>query len=101
MARREQVLYRDNEDKMIGGVCSGLGHYFDVDTTLVRVVFVVLTLLGGGGLLGYVMLWAVLNPAPLGYWAEAFDLAVAGEMSEGPEIEVVNLTGLESVDTAS
>lgn len=63
MARRDQPLYRDPTDKMLGGVCSGLGHYFDVDTTLVRVAFVVLTLIGGGGILAYLILWVLLEPA--------------------------------------
>ncbi len=69
MARRDQQLYRDDEDKKIGGVCSGIAHYFDVDTALVRVLFVVFTMLGGGGLLGYLILWVILDPAPPGYWS--------------------------------
>lgn len=64
--RRSRPLYRDPDDKMIGGVCSGLGHYFDVDTLLVRVGFVVITLLGGGGVLAYLILWAIVDPAPPG-----------------------------------
>jgi len=65
MARRDKPLYRDTADKMLGGVCSGLGQYFDVDTTLVRVGFVVLALIGGGGVLLYLLLWLLLEPAPL------------------------------------
>ena len=48
MNRRDQVLYRDTEDQKLRGVCGGLGHYFDIDTDLVRVAFVALTLVGGG-----------------------------------------------------
>ena len=62
--RRSKPLYRDPNDKMVAGVCSGLGQYLDIDTVLVRVGFVVVTLLGGGGLLAYVLLWAILDPAP-------------------------------------
>lgn len=69
--RRERVLYRDDEDKVFGGVCSGLGHYLDIDTRLVRVGVVVLTMVGGGGLLGYLLLWAVVDAAPAGYWDQA------------------------------
>lgn len=65
MTRRTQPLYRDTNDRMIAGVCSGLGHYFDIDTTLVRVVFVVFTLIGGGGILAYLLLAIILDPAPL------------------------------------
>ena len=64
MARRDHPLYRYPEDKMIGGVCGGIGRYFDVDTTLIRVLFVVLALAGGSGLIAYVILWIVLAPAP-------------------------------------
>ena len=70
MARRDMQLYKDPADKMIGGVCSGLGHYFDIDTTLVRVLFAVLAMAGGGGLIGYLILWFVLDDAPEGYWDE-------------------------------
>ncbi len=44
--RRRRPLYRDTDDSMVAGVCSGLGHYFDMDTTLVRVALVVITVLG-------------------------------------------------------
>ena len=64
MPRRDQPLYRDTDDKMLGGVCSGLGQYFDVDTTLVRVAFAALTFAGGSGPLAYLILWAVLETAP-------------------------------------
>lgn len=70
MPRRHRPLYRDTSDKMIAGVCSGLGHYFDIHTTLVRVAFVVFTLLGGAGLLAYVVLWFALDPAPNSYYLE-------------------------------
>ena len=64
--RRSRPLYRNPNDSMIGGVCSGLGHYFDVDTILIRVAFVVVAMFGGGGVLAYVILWAVLDAAPPG-----------------------------------
>lgn len=65
MARRDQTLYRDESDKMLGGVCSGLGEYFDIDTNLVRVAFVALTTFGGGGIVAYLILWAILDPKPV------------------------------------
>jgi len=49
---------------MLGGVCAGVATYFDVDTTLVRAVFVASTLISGFGLVLYVVLWALLDPAP-------------------------------------
>ncbi len=54
-------LYRSQTERMISGVCGGLGHYFDIDPTLVRIIFAVLTLVSGGILLiGYVIAWIVI-----------------------------------------
>jgi phage shock protein C len=54
-----------SEDRMIAGVAGGLANYFDIDPTLVRILFVLLTLLGGGGLgiLIYIVLWIIM-PEP-------------------------------------
>jgi phage shock protein C len=54
-------LYRSRSEKMIAGVCGGLGEYFDVDPVLVRLLFVALTLISGGlGLVAYVIFWVVV-----------------------------------------
>ena len=54
-------LFRNEHDKMLGGVCSGLGSYLRIDTTIVRVIFALFTLGAfGTGLLIYIILWAVL-----------------------------------------
>lgn len=55
-------LVRNTDDKVIGGVASGLASYFDIDPVIVRVVFVVATVTGGFGLLVYLALW-ILTPA--------------------------------------
>ena len=57
MARR---LTRSRSDRMIGGVCGGIAEYFDIDPTLVRVLWVVITLMGGAGILAYLILWVVV-----------------------------------------
>ena len=41
-------LYRSNREKMLGGICGGLGEYFDVDPTVVRVIAVILGLASAG-----------------------------------------------------
>lgn len=58
----ENRLCRSNTDKMLGGVCAGLGKYFRVDVTIVRLFFVVLTMVGGFGPVLYFILWIVLPP---------------------------------------
>lgn len=70
MSRRERQLYRDTEDQKIGGVCSGLARYFDLDPLLVRVAFVAALVFGGGSLVAYLLLWWLVDPAPEGYWAD-------------------------------
>ena len=55
-------LTRSQTDRMIAGVCGGLGNYFGIDATLVRLVFVAMTLLGGHGILVYLILWLVMRP---------------------------------------
>lgn len=56
-------LYRDPEEQMIGGVCSGFANYFDVDVVIVRVLFVVFGVFTGFGILLYFILWAVTPKA--------------------------------------
>ncbi len=56
-------LYRDGKDKILGGVSSGLGHYFGIDTAWVRIFWIVITLIFGTGLLAYVILWIILPEA--------------------------------------
>lgn len=62
-----QRLSRSTSDRMIAGVCGGLGKYFSVDPTMVRLVFLLLLFLGGGGFLLYFILWIVVpNEQQLG-----------------------------------
>lgn len=55
-------LTRSQADRMFAGVCGGLGAYFGIDATLVRLVFVAMALLGGHGILVYLILWLVMRP---------------------------------------
>ena len=57
-------LYRSTTDKMLGGVAGGLAEYFDIDSTLIRVLFIVIVFLGGGGIIAYIILWIVVPQKP-------------------------------------
>jgi phage shock protein C len=57
-------LYRSKANRQIAGVCGGLAEFFNVDTTLVRVLFVVLAVLGGSGLVLYVAMWIIVPEQP-------------------------------------
>jgi len=57
-------MFRDGDDKFLGGVCSGLGHYFNIDVVWIRLAFLILTLAGFGfGIIGYIILWVLLPEA--------------------------------------
>ena len=56
----QKKLYRSESNEKIAGVCAGLAEYFDVDVTLVRIAFVALSLIGGPGIMLYIILWLVL-----------------------------------------
>lgn len=56
-----KVLVRARKGRMAGGVCAGLGDYFGVDVTLVRVIVaVVCVITGGAGVLAYLAAWAII-----------------------------------------
>ena len=59
-------LTRSRVNRRIAGVCGGIGEYFDIDPTLVRVIFVLVTFLGLAGIIVYVVLWIVMPEAPVG-----------------------------------
>jgi phage shock protein C len=56
-------LERSNTNRVIAGICGGIAEYLAVDPTLVRVAFVVMTLVGGAGILAYIVL-LILMPQP-------------------------------------
>lgn len=53
-------LYRSRNQRMIAGVCGGLADYFNVDATLVRVLFLLLAVFGGTGLVIYIVMWVIV-----------------------------------------
>ncbi len=63
-AKSSRRLYRDMENRALGGVCSGIAAYLSVDVVWIRILVVVLTLFGiGTGILIYLLLWLVIPPA--------------------------------------
>ena len=62
----DKKLTRSTDDRWVAGVCGGLGEYFNIDPTLIRVLFVLATLLLGavvGGIILYAILWAIIPEA--------------------------------------
>ena len=66
MSNQFQKLYRSRENRMLGGVCGGLGEYFDIDPTLVRVLFVFGAFIGipGALLLIYLVMLILVPQSP-------------------------------------
>ncbi|NOX62706.1 MAG: PspC domain-containing protein [Chloroflexi bacterium] len=58
-------LYRSRKDRMIAGVCGGVGEYLGIDPTLIRLVLLLLAIWGGGGVLAYLIAWIVIPEEPL------------------------------------
>lgn len=55
-------LYRSEKNRMIAGICGGIGEYFDVDPTLVRIIYVIVSVfsIAFPGILVYLILWAII-----------------------------------------
>ncbi|MDX9782732.1 MAG: PspC domain-containing protein [Bacteroidales bacterium] len=56
-------LYRDPDNRVIGGVCSGLGHYLNIDMIIIRVIFGISLFMGGLGFWAYIIFWIVAPQA--------------------------------------
>ena len=61
--RGPKRLFRDPENRMIGGVCSGISTYFDIDPIWLRLAFILAVIMFGTGILLYIILWVALPPA--------------------------------------
>ncbi|HCK21560.1 MAG TPA: hypothetical protein DHW15_05205 [Bacteroidetes bacterium] len=61
--RSSRRFFRDGENRMLGGVCSGFGAYFDIDPLWIRLLFVAVFFFGGTGLLLYIVLWIIMPEA--------------------------------------
>lgn len=57
-------LYKSNTDKMVAGVCGGIAAYFDIDPTLVRLIWVLFCVAGGSGLLAYIIAAIIIPQDP-------------------------------------
>jgi phage shock protein C len=61
-------LYRSGKERILGGVCGGIGEYFDIDPTIVRLLWVLFILGFGTGLLAYIIAWIIIPRNPKHKW---------------------------------
>ncbi len=60
----EKRLYKSKTNKVLGGVCGGIGEYFGVDPTWVRLAWVLFSFMGGSGLLAYIIAALIVPDEP-------------------------------------
>lgn len=53
-------LFRSANDRLIAGIAGGLGNYFDIDSNVIRLIFIFLTFFGGSGIILYLILWLII-----------------------------------------
>ena len=68
MENRPRGLYRSTNQQVIGGVAAGIADHMHTDPTIIRILFVVVALFGGGGLLIYIILWIALPAGETAYF---------------------------------
>jgi phage shock protein C len=82
MSDEAKKLYRSTDDRLLAGVCGGLAKYFNIDPTLVRVIFVVLALVGLGGVILYLLLWVLVPSEPTEEEQAIIDHVIDQEIAE-------------------
>ena len=85
MSTTPHAKLHKSKNRVIGGVCAGLGEHFGVDVTLVRVLFVLLTLMTGTGIVLYILLW-ILMPEEETVDVQGTEVIANGLKSVGSDI---------------
>ena len=70
MAKR---LYRSQTDSLLGGVCSGIAKYLDADPSIIRLLWILLVFVAGGGLLAYIIVWIIIPREPYRGYLDSMD----------------------------
>jgi len=60
MVKQIKRLYRSKTDKIIGGVCGGMGEYFGIDPVILRIIWALLIFCAGFGILAYIIAWIII-----------------------------------------
>lgn len=84
----EKKLFRLRNDRVLAGVASGLARHFNTDPVLIRVLFIALALAGGGGVLAYIIMWAIVPEEP--YQFQNFGDAAQSTTAESADQNAVN-----------
>jgi len=60
----ERKLYKSADDRVLAGVCGGIAEYFEIDSTLVRLLVILIVFLGGIGVIAYIIAWIIIPQNP-------------------------------------
>ena len=82
MTEEVKRLYRSRKERMIGGVCGGIGEYLNIDATVIRLIFVIAALWGGAGLLIYLVMLLIVPEEPELTESSTSEVAPAEEESK-------------------
>ena len=63
----EKKLYKVEKGKMLDGVCAGIAEYFNIDATIIRIVWAILVACGGSGILAYIICAIIMPRKPDNY----------------------------------
>ncbi|MBW2988694.1 PspC domain-containing protein [Candidatus Woesearchaeota archaeon] len=58
--KKVKKLFRSRKNRIIAGVCGGIGEYFNIDPVLIRLLWVIFTFMGGSGILAYIIAWIII-----------------------------------------
>ena len=106
----KKPLYKSKQNKMLAGICGGIGEYFGIDPTLVRLGFVGFCILAGGGLIAYIIALIVIPEAPEGYTsspeggtgsAESADTAKESGTNAAESTDTTDESGANTADSAA
>jgi len=61
-------LYRSGRNKILGGICGGIGEYLNVDPTIIRLLWLLFVFAGGAGLIFYLIVWLIIPKNPNHKW---------------------------------
>jgi phage shock protein PspC (stress-responsive transcriptional regulator) len=57
-------LYRSRKNRIVAGVCGGIGEYLKVDPTLIRLLWLLISIMGGSGVVAYIIAWIIIPEEP-------------------------------------
>ncbi|MDD5417895.1 MAG: PspC domain-containing protein [Candidatus Nanoarchaeia archaeon] len=100
MAKKQHMrkLYRSKTNRVIAGICGGIGEYFNIDPVIIRILWVLFTLAGGSGIIAYIIAWVIIPEEKDKSIAEKFSNAEKNgkhyKMEKNEKAKILMLLGI-------